>query len=79
MLSKAPKSISIKLKSAGAPRVSAAPRQECLRASKIHKDLQLPHHFAAPAALQEQQQDYTSRNPNQNLHHCAIHDRSPFS
>jgi hypothetical protein len=34
----------------------------------------LPHHFAAPTALQEQQQYDTGRNPDQNLHYCAIHD-----
>jgi hypothetical protein len=42
------------------------------------RDLQLPQHFAAPAALQEQQQYYTSRNPDQNLHHRAIHDLISF-
>jgi hypothetical protein len=38
----------------------------------------LPHHFAAPAALQEQQQYYTSRNPDQNLYSRAIHDLVSF-
>jgi hypothetical protein len=38
----------------------------------------LPHHFAAPAALQEQQQYYTSRNPDQDLHCRAIHDLFSF-
>jgi hypothetical protein len=43
-----------------------------------HRDLQLPHYFAAPAALQEQQQYYTGRNPDQNLQRRAIHDLVSF-
>jgi len=44
----------------------------------ILKDYKLPHYFAAAAALQEQQQDYTSPNPDQNLHHRAIHEFLSF-
>ena len=40
---------------------------------KFARALQLPHDFATPATLQEQQQYYASRNPNQNLYRCAIH------
>jgi hypothetical protein len=45
---------------------------------KKHRDLQLPRHFAAPAALQEQQQYDPGCNPDQNLHHRAIHDLVSF-
>jgi hypothetical protein len=46
--------------------------------SKHKESYKLPNYFAAPAALQEQQQYHTSRNPDQNLYSRAIHDLVSF-
>src|SRR5580698_1563495 len=54
------------------------PRRDACEPAKHTQYLQLPRNFAAPAALQEQQQYDTSCNPDQNLHGCAIHDLVSF-
>jgi hypothetical protein len=54
------------------------PRKMPASQQAYKKNLQLPHHFAATAALQEQQQNNSGRNPDHNLHGCTIHDFVSF-